>query len=75
MFEIFASELCSARIAAYNNVPFLTKQLVPHVVLSAVRVKNSVASRSAIDSNQYRIFFIRIEVGRLHHPAIQIDIR
>src|SRR6185503_608159 len=62
----------AAIVDAHHDVTLLREQPVPHKVKAAPLIEYRLSGRFAIDVEQNRIALIRIEIGRLDHPAIKL---
>ena len=72
MLEFPATLRRAAGVAAYHDVTLLAEQVVPVIRRAAPAVVDRIDTRAAIDGHVDRVQLGRIEVGGLHHPAVQL---
>ena len=63
----------AAVVHARDDVALLREHQVPEPAAAAVCVAHRLVRRLAVHVEQHRILLRRVEVGRLHHPRVELD--
>ena len=59
-------------IDAHHEVSLLRQHLVPQRFSPAPAIHHRLSPRLAVNMKQHRITLLRIEIVRLHHPAVEL---
>src|SRR5262245_59250342 len=59
-------------VYANDNVTLLPQHRVPHTAEPSPCVEHGLPPGFAVDMKQHRVAFLRVEVGRLDHPAVEL---
>src|SRR6185369_14672837 len=63
---------CATIVDTHHDVSLLCEHAVPQSGSAHPDVERSLSPRFGVSVKQHRITLLRIEIGRLHHPSVEL---